>query len=94
MSDSAPALHAIVRGRVQGVGFRFFVERQARAIGLTGYVRNSGDGSVEVVAEGPRLLLESLLQDLRRGPRTAQVREVVADWREASGAFADFSVRS
>jgi acylphosphatase len=76
------------------VGFRFFVQRQALALGLTGWVRNlDGDGSVEVMAEGPQADLEMLLAELRRGPRMASVEGVAASWREATGGFQGFEIR-
>ena len=87
-------LKAVVRGEVQGVGFRFFVLRQANARGLRGYVRNGADGSsVEVVAEGPRAALEHLLRELHQGPRGAVVAEVEAQWSEAAGTFSGFVIR-
>ena len=86
------ALRATVRGRVQGVGFRFFVEREANALGLTGFVRNRPDGSVEVVAEGDRAALDALLRELHDGPRMAIVEGVNATWKAASGAYASFGV--
>ncbi len=87
-------MRAIVRGRVQGVGFRFFVERQASGLGLNGWVRNLGDGSsVEVLAEGPRAALESLLSDLRRGPHMAAVDDVEATWVAARGESQRFEIR-
>lgn len=83
MSESHSALHAIVRGRVQTVGFRYFVQRQATALGLNGWVRNLGDGStVEVTAEGPREQLEALLRDVRSGPPHALVEGVQVEWKE------------
>jgi acylphosphatase len=94
---SAPAgrderLTAIVRGDVQGVGYRFFVQRQAAHLGLVGYVQNRRDGSVEVVAEGPRPLLERLLAALRRGPSAADVSSLDVQWSSAVGAFTGFRV--
>ena len=83
--DAATALHAIVHGRVQGVGFRFFVQRQADAHGLNGWVRNLAGGSVEVLAEGPQRSLDALLGDLRSGPRMAIVERVESEWRAAQG---------
>jgi len=65
-----------VRGRVQGVGFRAFVQRHGRSLGLVGWVRNLPDGSVEVVAQGAPETLALLRDYLRRGPRWASVREV------------------
>jgi len=92
VGDSESArLQAFARGRVQGVGFRDFVEQRAASLGLTGYVRNLSDGrTVEVVAEGPREKLELLLVHLRRGPGGAYVHEVEQRWSEASGHFAGF----
>ena len=86
-------LRASVRGRVQGVGFRYFVLERARALSLTGYVRNEYDGSVEVVAEGPRSSLEQLVNELRAGPRSALVQTVDEDWSEPRAEFAEFGVR-
>jgi acylphosphatase len=87
-------LHALVEGRVQGVGFRAFVERQAAGLGVNGWVRNRWDESVEVVAEGERAVLEKLLVALSRGPSSAYVTKVTADWLPATGEFARFSVKS
>lgn len=86
-------LHAIVEGRVQGVGFRNFVYDNALRLGLTGWVRNRWDGDVEVLAEGDRRSLERLLQALERGPRMSFVSKVTHEWQEASGEFAYFSVK-
>jgi len=66
----------IVRGRVQGVGFRWFVEREAYLLGVSGWVRNNADGSVEVLAMGTRDQLAGLRARLREGPRAARVDEV------------------
>ncbi|GIW45374.1 MAG: acylphosphatase [Candidatus Binatia bacterium] len=86
-------LHLLIGGIVQGVGFRFFVERTARRLGLRGWVRNLADGRVEVLAEGSRQALELLLAECHRGPSGAMVREVHAEWREATGAMQDFEIR-
>lgn len=66
----------VVRGRVQGVGFRWFVEREAHLLGIAGSVRNNSDGSVEVLAMGTREQLIGLRSRLREGPRAARVDEV------------------
>lgn len=87
-------LHAVVEGRVQGVGYRYFVEENASAMGITGWVRNRWDGSVEVLAEGERLLLEQLVAALYRGPRSARVEEIKEDWQSATGEFPRFNIRS
>jgi acylphosphatase len=86
------ALHATVYGRVQGVGFRDFAWTRANALGLTGYVRNLHGGAVEIVAEGEREALESLLEELRRGPRGSRVDDVDARWEEATGTHDRFDV--
>jgi len=87
------ALRAVVRGRVQGVGFREFVLNRARFLAVSGYVRNRPDGrSLEVIAEGPRSDLEQLLAYLREGPRMSRVDAVDADWREPTGAYEGFGV--
>lgn len=82
-----------VIGRVQGVGFRHFTRRQATRLDLTGWVRNEPDGSVKVVAEGPRKDLEYLLKALQDGPRISNVKEVRPHWSTASKVFPDFVVR-
>ncbi|MCL4459085.1 MAG: acylphosphatase [Chloroflexi bacterium] len=85
---------AVVHGLVQGVGFRYFVIRQANRLGLTGFVRNSPDGrSVEVVAEGNENDLRELLSLLRVGPSSAEVERVDVEWEEARGEFSRFQVR-
>lgn len=92
--ENGPCLHAVVEGHVQGVGFRAFVTRRASGLGLTGWVRNRWDGSVEVVAEGERSNLDQLASALQRGPASARVTKVQTDWKEASGEFDQFSVKS
>ena len=74
-------LYVAVRGRVQGVGFRWFVRERARALGLAGWVRNRADGSVEVLAVGDDVALERLRTVLRSGPSGARVTDV-EDQRE------------
>jgi acylphosphatase len=86
-------LEAVVRGVVQGVGFRSFVEQEARSLELSGYVRNRGDGSVEVVAEGTQGLLEDLLATLWRGPLGAHVSGVEARWAKGQGELKRFEIR-
>jgi acylphosphatase len=86
-------LHATVEGRVQGVGYRAFVEQNAYVLGLKGWVRNRWDGSVEVIAEGDRPDLEKLLAALQRGPRAADVSHMQIEWLPATREFSRFSVR-
>ena len=81
-------------GRVQGVGFRWFVLDAARSLGLAGWVANEADGSVRCVAEGPRLALEALLRELATGPMNAHVERVVPRWGPAGGTSGLFEIRS
>jgi acylphosphatase len=92
MADLA-SLKATVRGRVQGVFFRAFVETRAEELKLTGYVRNRPDGAVEVRAEGERQKLERLVEYLKTGPPAARVEEVGEEWELYTGEFPGFSVR-
>lgn len=86
-------LHATVEGTVQGVGFRYFVQDAANMLGLTGWVRNRWDGSVEVIAEGEEIKLNQLLNALRRGPRSAHVMGVNFTWEEYTGEFNGFRIK-
>jgi len=86
------AIYARVYGIVQGVGYRFFAQRRARQLGLTGYVRNLPDGSVEVYAEGDEQALKSFLIELRQGPIAAEVHDVSVEWKEPTGKWNDFEI--
>lgn len=86
-------LHAVVHGRVQGVGFRDSTQQEAVDLQLKGWVRNQSDGTVQVVAEGEREQLDSLVEYLRRGPSVARVDSLDLDWQEATGEFSRFEIR-
>jgi acylphosphatase len=98
MTDSLPAtagrLEAVVRGRVQGVGYRYFVLRQALGLELVGWVANEADGSVRCVFEGSPAALEAMETVLRDGPTGAIVDAVHIVRMAATGSFARFEVRS
>lgn len=86
MTDETARLTAWLRGRVQGVGMRWSIRSQALELGLAGWARNTEDGRVEVVAEGPRSRLERLLDDLRSGKALpGHIDTVVERWSDASG---------
>ena len=87
-------LEAVVHGRVQGVGFRIFVARTARRLGLVGWVANEASERVHTVAEGSRAALEGLVAALQTGPPGAWVERVDASWSPATGTFSDFDVRA
>lgn len=90
--DIAVRLHAVVSGRVQGVGFRYFTLEAGHTLGLTGWVRNRRDGRVEVLAEGSLESLNRMLAILRRGPTSSQVTDVDYEFTEAKGEFDGFRV--
>ena len=83
----------VVKGRVQGVGFRWFVSRAARRLGLTGWTRNAPDGSVEVLAQGDAEEVTALGSELAVGPRSARVTEVDAEEAVPDPGLIDFEVR-
>ncbi|MEM7609328.1 MAG: acylphosphatase [Myxococcota bacterium] len=85
-------IQLIVRGRVQGVYYRATAQREARQNGLTGWVKNRGDGSVEIVAEGEEDAVKDFLSWAQTGPSTARVDKVETKWRSYTGEFSDFRV--
>ncbi len=93
MDEGTKRLHMHVHGRVQGVGFRYFVIISVQDLDINGWVRNRYDGTVEVVAEGPKQDLESLLNTVKIGSPSSSVSKVDAEWTDASGEFSSFSVR-
>jgi acylphosphatase len=82
-----------VSGLVQGVGYRWFANRHAQALGLTGYVQNNYDDTVTVEVEGERRVIEELIVQLRTGPRSAQVYDVNVEWGDARHLFTGFRIR-
>ena len=86
-------LHAVVHGHVQGVSFRYYTIQAANRLGLTGWVANRWDGTVETVAEGPREKLDQFLTFLHRGPPSAWVECVDTNWQAPTGELKDFKVR-
>lgn len=91
MSDIV-SFHAVVRGRVQGVGFRYFARQRAEVHGVAGFVRNLADGSVEVHAEGRPDALSAFEADVRKGPSFGRVEEAVVTSIKARG-FQAFEIR-
>ncbi len=87
-------LEANIKGRVQGVGFRYFVQRVAGSLGVCGYVRNMSDGSVEVVAEGKKEKIDELVAALKRGPSFSSVSDVDANRKDIDKTkFSGFEIR-
>jgi acylphosphatase len=85
-------VHLIVRGRVQGVFFRAAAQREARRLGLTGWVKNRLDGSVELLAEGEDDAIRELTSWSNHGPSAARVDHVDVRWRGYTGEFSEFSI--
>ncbi len=81
-------------GRVQGVGYRFFIEREAERLALSGWVRNMPDGSVELEAEGERATLEQLVDRARAGPPLSRVTRIDETWDEGARRHAGFQIRA
>ena len=95
MSGGRPnsAAEIVVEGRVQGVGYRNFVQRKAAQFGLAGYVMNLKDGRVRVRVEGVREAIEGLARELTKGPPLARVDSLAVNWRPPTGRFATFAIR-
>ena len=85
-------IHCNIRGRVQVVMFRDFVQRRAKRLGLSGWVKNLDDGSVELVAQGEKHQLEKLLKPLKKGPILANVENVEVSWRKPKSEFESFQI--
>jgi acylphosphatase len=84
--------HIIVSGLVQGVGYRFFTQRQARYLNLKGWVKNLYTGEVEILAEGERSRIELLIKALRTGNQYANVRNIQLNWQPFTGKYTGFDI--
>ena len=95
MPDTIDAVraHVWVTGRVQGVGFRAYVESVARRAGVMGWVRNVGYDTVEAVAEGERAQVEQFIELMKQGPSASRVDESRIEWEESTGEFREYGVR-
>lgn len=85
-------VHLFISGDVQGVGFRAWVVRQAKELGLTGWVKNREDGAVEVIAEGLKHDLEEFIKRCHDGPELSWVESIDTQWQEATGEFVHFAI--
>jgi acylphosphatase len=86
-------IHIIVQGLVQGVGFRYFVYRHALKLGLAGRVQNLFNGDVEIEAEGERSLLEVFIEEVKVGPRSADVKDLHIEWKTYESKTSAFEIR-
>jgi len=91
MKDLA-RVHVVVNGKVQGVGFRAFTQNQATQKGIVGWVRNREDGSVELEAQGPRVILDDFLKALEQGPGLSCVEHITVDWKVTNRQTQGFTV--
>jgi acylphosphatase len=89
---STKRVQVIIRGRVTGVFFRAATQREARRLGVSGWVRNRPDGSVELVAEADEDAIKELISWAQHGPSAARVDDVEVRWRSYSGEFSDFRI--
>lgn len=87
------ARHIRIHGKVQGVGYRFYATRVARRLGLKGWIQNLRDGSVEALVEGEPTAIDEWIDDVREGPRYAEVTQIDQEVREYSGKLGDFDVK-
>ncbi|MCA9322764.1 MAG: acylphosphatase [Planctomycetes bacterium] len=94
MEPAQGAAHVLVRGRVQGVGFRWFVRKTANRLGIDGWVRNLPDGAVEAFVQGDDPALETMKEELSRGPRLARVDDLVWNARSQDSSCVSFVIRS
>jgi len=91
--SSKSAVHLLIHGRVQGVGFRYYTQEIASELGLAGWVRNMPDGAVEAYAEGSRQALEAFIKHLHKGPPLSHVETIIPAWQTAKGTLPPFSIR-
>jgi len=82
-----------IHGKVQGVGYRFFATRVARRLGLKGSIQNQRDGSVEAVVEGEKKAIDDWIEELKEGPRYAEVTKIDQETKDFTGRLADFDVK-
>ena len=94
MEKNTTRMHVYVKGIVQGVGFRFFVYNIGLSLNLHGWVRNRYNGQVEVMAEGPKNILESFLDKIKEGPQMAQVDDVEVEWRTPTDDLPEFTIQA
>jgi acylphosphatase len=88
-----PRLHIVVNGRVQGIGFRWFVQRTARELGVSGWVKNLYDGSVELEADGTQRLLDVFIERLKHGHPHADVQSIdVEERQDGQNPYEDFEI--
>ncbi len=86
-------IHVVVSGIVQGVGFRYWTMEIALKLGLTGWVRNRADGTVEILAQGSKAWLTALLEKIQVGPPGAMVKDTRVEWKNVTHSFSQFEIQ-
>ena len=86
-------LHLVIKGEVQGVFFRDYVNKSANFLKIKGWVKNNSDGTMEVVAEGSEDKLKELLEKCMQGPQSAKVDKIEENWEKATNEFDSFEIR-
>jgi len=82
-----------IHGKVQGVGYRFFATRVARRLGLKGSIQNNRDGTVDAVVEGEKSVIDEWIEELREGPRYAEITKIDQEAKDFTGRLGDFDVK-
>ncbi|HYK06003.1 MAG TPA: acylphosphatase [Thermoanaerobaculia bacterium] len=85
--------HLRIHGKVQGVGYRFYATRVARRLGLKGWIQNNRDSSVEALVEGEKASIDEWIEEIREGPRYAEVTQIDQETKEFTGRLPDFDVK-
>lgn len=93
MASKIIQAHILINGRVQGIGFRWWVQRETSKLELNGWVRNLDDGRVEAIAEGEKENITKLIESIKKGPILSKVESVNVDWVKATGEFEKFGIR-
>jgi acylphosphatase len=92
MEDKLEQVKVVICGRVQGVGFRWWVQKQAQSLKLSGWIKNLDDGRVEVLAQGNKGNLDILLKSLKNGPRFSKVNKIDISWEKEKNEFEGFEI--
>lgn len=92
METKVARAHVFIEGRVQGIGYRYWIRKTAQSFGLAGWVRNLVDGRVEAVFEGPKGDIENMIEKCRKGPMLAGVKHLDVVWEKGLGEFEDFEI--
>ena len=90
--ETKPSVYITIKGKVQGVSFRYFTLKQAQVLNIVGWVRNKPNGTVEAVAQGDKINLELFIKILQRGPSFSRVDDVTLNWEHAENDYTDFAI--